>query len=420
MRHLNCGIMSKLILGMVLCGLSFAGRSALGDDVFVGTLEPAASGGLHALVEQKITFSPTRPTAVTKEPIFAYAPQYASLSLGNGKNNSIALALDTDGITTRPRLYVDTTGTGDLRTPISMTAVRGVGESSGKVVYSASVLVNARYDVAGRGGIVPSMLTFTLRGTELSYNREYARVGKLVVGSKSYRIALVDETIDGKFDDFKHDDGAPKVSLYVDRQNKGTFDPKKDRFDAAKPVRLAGATFEVISIDPRGTSISLRGLSKSAGISAANLRPGSDVIEFETETVDGKTVRFPQDFRGKVVMLDFWAMWCQPCLAEMPNVISVYKEYHPRGFEILGVSLDQAKQKTALITFLARNNMPWSQIYDGGFWKAEIAQLYDVNAIPHAILLDGTTGKIVAMGDDLRGQGLAPAVEGALMARKRE
>jgi len=401
---------------LVALGMLVGSDSSKAADVFVGSLEPATSGGIKAASEQKLVLSSDKPANVTSEPVFGYTPQYGTITLGNGKNNKIAVAVDTDGLTLRPKLFVDVSGTGDLRTPVPFTVA---STGPGRPTFTASVVVNAHYDVAGRGGNIPSTLTFTLHGTDLTYNREYARVGKLTVGSKTYRVALVDETVDGRFDQFKHDDGEPgRVSLYIDRLNKGQFDPKKDRFDAGKPFRFAGSTFEVVSIDPRGTLLSLKSSSKSAGVSASSLHAGSDVIEFEVETVDGKTLHFPDDFKGKVVMLDFWAMWCQPCLMEMPNVISVYKEYHKQGFEILGVSLDQANKKNALVQFVSKYDMGWQQVYDGGYWKAEIAQLYEVNAIPHAILVDGTTGKIVALGDDIRGAALAPAVDAALKARQ--
>ena len=106
------------------------------------------------------------------------------------------------------------------------------------------------------------------------------------------------------------------------------------------------------------------------------------------------------------MLLDFWATWYPPYREEVPNIVAVYNQYHPRGFEILGVSLDRANQLNTLRQFMGQFGMSWAQIYDGGYWKAEVAQQFGVNSIPHAILVDGTTGKILAMGDDLRGSGL--------------
>lgn len=95
-----------------------------------------------------------------------------------------------------------------------------------------------------------------------------------------------------------------------------------------------------------------------------------------------------------------------------------YQAYHNKGFDILGISLDQANQLRTLTSYLQQFGMPWPEVYDGGFWDAEIAKLYGIQAIPQEFLVDGDTGKILAMGDSLRGEGLAGAIEQALQNRQ--
>jgi thiol-disulfide isomerase/thioredoxin len=116
-------------------------------------------------------------------------------------------------------------------------------------------------------------------------------------------------------------------------------------------------------------------------------------------------------YHGKVVMLDFWATWCGPCVGEMPNVIAAYKKYHAKGFDIVGVSLDRPGAKAVLTAFLKKNGMTWPQIYDGGYWSAKVARQYGVMAIPFSIII-GKNGKIAAV--DARGPALEPAVKAAL------
>src|SRR5205085_6081828 len=106
------------------------------------------------------------------------------------------------------------------------------------------------------------------------------------------------------------------------------------------------------------------------------------------------------------------------CRAEIPNVAAAYKRFHAQGFEVLGVSLDQANAADKLAHFTKENEMTWPQIYDGKYWQAELALKYGIHSIPRPILVDGDSGVILAEGPAARGQRLAAAVEKALAAKK--
>jgi peroxiredoxin len=138
------------------------------------------------------------------------------------------------------------------------------------------------------------------------------------------------------------------------------------------------------------------------------LAVGSKFPDFEEKDLAGQPLSIAR-FKGKVVLVDFWATWCGPCIAELPNVLKAYETHHGKGFEIVGISLDSDKDK--LTKFIADRKMTWPQYFDGKGWQTKLAGTYGVNSIPATYLLDGE-GKIIAK--NLRGEALEEAVAKAL------
>lgn len=151
--------------------------------------------------------------------------------------------------------------------------------------------------------------------------------------------------------------------------------------------------------------------------SRSSVASGQPAPTFQAKTVDGKTINFPNDFKGKVVLLDFWATWCGPCRKEVPNVVSTYQQFHDKGFEIVGVSLDHRGEGPKLLQFAKENNMIWPLIYDGQGSKTPVVEKYGVHAIPCPFLVDGDTGLIIADAREALGQHLTAAVKKALNAK---
>lgn len=133
---------------------------------------------------------------------------------------------------------------------------------------------------------------------------------------------------------------------------------------------------------------------------------GQTFTDLKAKDPEGKDIAL-SDFAGKgnVVLVDFWASWCPPCRADMPELVKMYKEYKGKGFEIVGVSLD--KEQTAWVKGIKDLNITWPQISDLKFWDSELSKAYGVRGIPHTVLLD-KDGKIVARG--LRGEELAAKI----------
>jgi peroxiredoxin len=108
-------------------------------------------------------------------------------------------------------------------------------------------------------------------------------------------------------------------------------------------------------------------------------------------------------FRGKYLLIDFWASWCGPCRQENPTVVKAFNQFNQKGFTILGVSLDQPGAKSKWMDAIHKDGLTWTQVSDLKFWDNAAAKLYGVRGIPQNYLLD-PTGKIIAK--NLRGEAL--------------
>jgi thiol-disulfide isomerase/thioredoxin len=131
----------------------------------------------------------------------------------------------------------------------------------------------------------------------------------------------------------------------------------------------------------------------------------SKPVDLKFTAADGQPVDLA-NLRGKVVLVDFWASWCGPCMGEMPNVVKTYGSLHDKGFEIVGISLDQ--EKDAMEGALKSQHMTWPQYFDGGGWKNKFATEFGIQSIPAAWLID-KKGMLREM--NLRGEALGTAVE---------
>ena len=140
----------------------------------------------------------------------------------------------------------------------------------------------------------------------------------------------------------------------------------------------------------------------------ATLTVGAKFPDFNETDVTGKPLSIA-NYKGKVVLINFWATWSGTCRAELPGQLAAYRKYHDQGFEIIGISLNQDQAK--FTDFTKAMNMTWQQYFDGQGWGNKLAVMYGIEGIPATYLLDGE-GKII--GRDLRGEELPAAVARAL------
>ena len=132
-------------------------------------------------------------------------------------------------------------------------------------------------------------------------------------------------------------------------------------------------------------------------VEVTGINIGDQAIEINLPNPNGEYVKL-SSFRGKYVLVDFWASWCGPCRMENPNVVNLYKKYKDKGFEIYGVSLDMDKK--SWLEAIQKDNLTWTQVSDLAYWNSIVVANYRISGIPATVLLD-KEGKIIAK--DLRG-----------------
>ncbi|MBC9914665.1 TlpA family protein disulfide reductase [Chitinophaga varians] len=182
-----------------------------------------------------------------------------------------------------------------------------------------------------------------------------------------------------------HPESPVSVDLIADMAVIGEFAPLDSLYRQLKPAAQQTAA---------GTRLGkrLEVLKRSA--------VGQPMIDFTQADVNGKPVRL-SDFKGKYVLLDFWASWCGPCRAENPNVLKAYNTFKNKNFTVVGVSLDDKADKWKQA--IEQDGMPWMQVSDLKGFRNEVAQQYGIQAIPCSFLID-PQGIIIAK--DLRGAAL--------------
>jgi peroxiredoxin len=168
-------------------------------------------------------------------------------------------------------------------------------------------------------------------------------------------------------------------------------------------VTLADNLYKMMSKEVKETNLAKY---VNEQLEVAKINPiGSQIVDFSETDTAGNKVKI-SSFRGKYVLIDFWASWCRPCRMENPNVVAAYNKYHQKNFTVLGVSLDQAK--APWLNAIRTDGLAWTQVSDLHGWSSALASKFKITSIPQNILID-PNGIIIAK--NLRGDALNEKLE---------
>ena len=380
---------------------------------------------------QMLILGDSAPAGINHAPDGLHSPRYASFTLGpkDAQTTIYFVVDDADG--KPPRLYVDANANGDLTDDpaIVLKAAPSLDPENGEATtYTTETTLNIPFASGAKKGLFKfSLMRSSGKFAEmfrkcLSYNSDYGWVGNLDIGGKSIPAALSEAAAIGEFRCDPNISLTPLLWLGIPSGPKQHIGAT---FVASKPFEVNGGWWTIANLTPDGHFTIAQSAKPAASDlpkpvakqNGPNLNPVKNAPAFRGTLLGGKPTNFPDDFRGKIVMLDFWATWCGPCVREIPNVVAAYNRFHEQGFEVLGISLDNEGAEKLLADVTAKKSMPWPQVYDGKGWNAAVPKLFGIRAVPYMILIDGDSGIVIE--NDIAGADLAKSIEKALATKKK-
>ncbi len=326
------------------------------------------------------------------------APKFSTLVFGD-KKYVVVLEEQEDGTS---KLFVDSKQNGKL-VQAKGWAPRKQGQST-MMFGSFEIEINGKMATVMAYKFDPKDAQRAALKNTVLYYADFGFAGKVRYGNEELMTAFTGLA-------------APNSRVFIDRNGNGKMDGRAEAFTMSAPFNLGGTSYK-FALKGSAVSVEKSDVAVAEVPMPPDLSIGKLAPTFESPMMDGSKMSFPSAYKGKIVMLDFWATWCGPCIGELPNLIKGYEKYHGQGFEILSISLDQPKMADKVKSFTESRNMSWGHIYEGKYWDITLGKQYGVQAIPFCLLVDGDTGKILANVNELRGENLDKTLARVLSERK--
>jgi peroxiredoxin len=376
------------------------------DDRF--TLEPR--GAVTARIGYfpvPMRIVPTKPSQVKKEPTYQATPKYGIIKLGDGPKSEYVVALD-EPEKADWKIYIDRNQNGDL-TDDGDGAWNKKSDTNGRVMYGVlEVPLRASYGTATKetssADYTLGIYSFVGRPAPFTY-RQSSRVGTVTLNGKPHKAILVENDADALFSKpvaTVADAGKTRaVWLQVDINDDGKY--ASGLIDIRAPFKLGDATYEA-TVAKDGSTVTLAPTTKpvleltpKSAAAAPLLKSGATAPDFTAEKWGGGSIKL-SDYRGKVVVLDFWATWCGPCIQSMPHIEAVNKAVKGQDVVVLGLCVFDEKQSYEAWVPKNKDKFTFQFGYDPAGrdnTKSIAGSKFSVSSIPTTYVID-KEGKIAA------------------------